>query len=211
MSIKVENYTKIIKNRTVLKNINIEFQYGKIYGLYGRNGSGKTMLMRAISGLIHPTEGRIIIDDKVLHEDIEFPLDLGIIIENTNLLDLYDGYTNLKLIAKIKKIAGDEEIRNALYAVGLDPEDRRKIKAYSLGMKQKLAIAQAILEKPRILLLDEPTNALDEESVNNIRSLLIKMRDEGVMIIVASHNKDDLSILSDTVLHISEGQIIEKR
>lgn len=206
--IKIENMTKIIKGRTILDNVNYTFEEGTIYGLYGRNGSGKTMLLRAIAGLIFPTEGKITFDGKVLHKDISFPPSVGVIIENTNLLPQYDAFTNLKILAKIKNIATDEDIKNAIELVGLDPESKAKVKTYSLGMKQRLAIAQAIFECPKLLLLDEPTNALDEKSIDSIRKMLINMKKTGKIIIIASHNKDDLRILADTTLSVENGRLV---
>lgn len=205
--IKVESLTKTIKGRTILDNINFTFENGTIYGLYGRNGSGKTMLLRAIAGLIYPTSGKIIFDDKVLHKDISFPPSVGVIIENTSLLPQYDAFTNLKILAKIKNTATDEDIKHAIELVGLDPESKAKVKTYSLGMKQKLAIAQAIFESPELLLLDEPTNALDEKSIENIRELLKDIKKTGTTIIIASHNKDDLRILSEQTLNLEEGRM----
>lgn len=205
--IKVENYTKVIKGKTILDNVNYTFENGMIYGLYERNGSGKTMLLRAIAGLIFPTQGRVMFDDKELHKDISFPPSVGIIIENTNMFPQYDAFTNLKILAKIKGIATDDDIREAIRTVGLDPESKDKVKTYSLGMKQKLAIAQAIFESPDLLLLDEPTNALDEKSIEDIRKVLIDKKNEGKTIIIASHNKEDLQILSDVTLHVESGAI----
>lgn len=205
--IKIINMSKSIKKQTVLDNINYTFERGKIYGLYGRNGSGKTMLLRAIAGLITPTSGKILIDEKELHKDLDFPPNTGVIIEHTSLLPQFDAYTNLKNLSKIRKIASDDDIYRTLTAVGLENE-KKKVREYSLGMRQKLAIAQAIFEKPELLLLDEPMNALDEESVNNIRNLLMKEK-ERTIIIIASHNKDDITFLSDVALHMESGKIVE--
>ncbi len=210
MKIDVKNYTKLIKKKTILDNVNISFESGKIYGLHGKNGSGKTMLLRAICGLILPTSGEVSIDGKIIGKDIEFPESVGIIIENMTMLTDYTAFDNLKILAKIKKIATDEDIRNALENVGLNPDDKKKVKAFSLGMKQKLNIAQAIMEKPKLLLLDEPTNALDEESVKDVRKLLLEMKEQGVLIIIASHNKEDLEVLCDDLVEIYEGRIKTK-
>ncbi len=210
MKIDVKNYTKLIKKKTILDNVNISFESGKIYGLHGKNGSGKTMLLRAICGLILPTSGEVSIDGKVIGKDIEFPDSVGIIIENMTMLTDYTAFDNLKILAKIKKIATDEDIRSALENVGLNPDDKKKVKAFSLGMKQKLNIAQAIMEKPKLLLLDEPTNALDEESVKDVRKLLLEMKEQGVLIIIASHNKEDLEVLCDDLVEIYEGRIKTK-
>lgn len=208
MKIDIKDYTKTIKKKTILENINLSFESGKIYGLHGRNGSGKTMLLRAICGLILPTQGSVSIDGKIIGKDIEFPDSVGIIIESMSMLPEYSGYDNLKILAKIKKIATDDDIRTAMNAVGLDPDNKKRAGTYSLGMKQKLNIAQAIMEKPELYLLDEPTNALDEGTVNDIRDLLLSLKKDGALIIIASHNKEDLSVLCDEVIKINEGQIV---
>lgn len=208
MKIDIKDYTKVIKKKTILDNINISFESGKIYGLHGRNGSGKTMLLRAICGLILPTEGSVSIDGKIIGKDIEFPESVGVIIESMSMLPEYSGFDNLKMLAKIKKIAADDDIRNAMHSVGLDPDNKKRVGTYSLGMKQKLNIAQAIMENPCLYLLDEPTNALDEGTVNDIRKLLLTLKENGALIIIASHNKEDLSVLCDEVIHINEGKII---
>ncbi|MFE4525829.1 ATP-binding cassette domain-containing protein [Cytobacillus firmus] len=207
-NIKIQNLTKVIKKHHVLRDINYEFEKGKIYGVYGRNGSGKTMLLRAISGLIVPTSGIVNIDDKELHNDISFPPSIGVIIENTSLLPQYDAYTNLKIISKIKKVATDEDINLAINRVGLDSSNNLKVKKFSLGMKQRLSIAQAIFEKPNIILLDEPTNALDENGIALVRKMLLEEKERGALIIIASHNKEDLEILADYRIEMANGTII---
>ncbi|HAE62307.1 MAG TPA: multidrug ABC transporter ATP-binding protein [Eubacteriaceae bacterium] len=203
----LENYSKKINKKEVLKNINYTFDSGKIYGLFGRNGSGKTMLLRAIAGLIYPTSGVVKIDGKILHKDMSFPPKLGIIIENTHLLPQYDSFTNLKILSKINNIATDDDIKQSIKQVGLDPDSRLKVKKFSLGMKQRLSIAQAIFEKPDLLLLDEPTNAIDEKGVEEIRTLLLNQKKLGATIIIASHNKEDLSVLADITLKMDEGKL----
>lgn len=203
--IQVKNLSKEIKGKYILNNINLSFERGKIYGLYGRNGSGKTMLLRALAGLLIPTEGEIDMDGKILHKDMDFPENVGIIIENTSLLPQFDGFTNLKQLGKIRNVATDEDIDNALDTVGLKGETKR-VKAYSLGMRQRLSIAQAIFEKPELLLLDEPTNALDENYINKVREILLKEKDRGAIVIIASHNKDDLRILADEIISMSDGK-----
>ena len=207
----VENYTKILSDKEVLKNINYIFESGMIYDLYGRNGSGKTMLLRALAGMIYATSGQIRYDDKVLHKDIDFPEDTGIIIETMSLLPQYDAFTNLKMLSMIRHIASEEDIKQTLEDVGLNPSDKKKVKTYSLGMKQKLVIAQALFEKPKVLLLDEPTNALDEISIYRIRDLFKKLRDTGCIIIIASHNKEDIDCLCDKVLIMKSGELSEKQ
>ncbi len=207
MEVEVKNYSKKLKGRNVLDNISYKFEGGNIYGLYGRNGSGKTMLMRAVAGLIFPTSGEVIIDGKVLHKEISFPKDMGVIIENMELMPQYDAYDNLKILGKIRKTATDDDINSTLEKVGLHDVKGKKVRTYSLGMKQKLAIAQAIFEHPKLLLLDEPTNALDEESINDIRKLLLELKEKGVLIIVASHNKEDIELLSDVKINMADGKI----
>ena len=210
MKVEVKDYLKIIKGRTILDHVNYSFDSGKIYGLFGRNGSGKTMLMRAIAGLIYPTEGKVLIDGKELHKDISFPSDTGIIIENMELMPQYDAYTNLKLLSKIQKKATDEDIKEALDKVGLANTGKSKVRTFSLGMKQTLSIAQAIFETPKLLMLDEPTNALDEKSVEDVRNLLLELKNQGTTIIIASHNKEDINNLSDVVLEVDNGKIKER-
>ena len=211
MEVEVKNYSKKLKGRNVLDNVSYKFEGGNIYGLYGRNGSGKTMLMRAVAGLIFPTSGEVIIDGKVLHKEISFPKDMGVIIENMELMPQYDAYDNLKILGKIRKTATDDDINSTLEKVGLHDVKGKKVRTYSLGMKQKLAIAQAIFEHPKLLLLDEPTNALDEESINDIRKLLLELKEKGVLIIVASHNKEDIELLSDVKINMAEVMSEQRR
>lgn len=204
--IMIKNATKIIKNKTILDSVNLTFEEGSIYGLVGRNGSGKTMLLRLISGLIFADEGVVMIDGKQLHKDISFPQSCGVMIENTELLPSMTAYDNLKALSKINNIADDEMIINAINNVGLDPKCKKKVRSYSLGMKQRLSIAQAMFEDPDILLLDEPTNALDDEGVEIVRDLLTKEKEKGKTIIIASHNKEDISVLADVVISVAEGK-----
>ena len=208
MKIEIKDYTKVIKGKTILDNINYTFEGGRIYGLQGRNGSGKTMLLRAVSGLMFATSGHVIVDGRELHKDIEFPENLGLIIESTELLPQFDAFTNLKLIAGIKKVATDDDIRKAIDDVGLDEAGDKKVKEYSLGMRQKLAIAQAVFEKPEILLLDEPTNGLDEASVEKIRKLLKELSESCTLIIVASNSNEDMVFLSDELIKMDNGRIV---
>ena len=202
----LKNVSKEIKGKQVLNDISYTFKSGTIYGLKGRNGCGKTMLLRAISGLI-VTKGEIVIVGKKVGEDIEFPESIGIIIENMSLLPEHTAFENLKILSKIKKVANDDDIKKTLLAVGLEADSKKKVKTFSLGMKQKLNIAQAIFENPDILLLDEPTNALDTETIKNIRNILLKMKEQGKTIIIASHNDEDLNILADEIILIVDGSI----
>lgn len=207
MKVVFKNYNKLIKKKEILTDINLTFESGKIYGLHGHNGSGKTMFLRAICGLILPTSGSVTVDGKTVGKDIEFPDSVGVIIENMSLIPEYTGFKNLQLLAGIKKKIGDSEIRDTLISVGLDPDDKRKVKEYSLGMKQKLNFAQAIMEKPELLLLDEPTNAMDVQTVEKVRSILVEMKEKGTLIIIASHNKEDLDALCDEFIDICDGKI----
>lgn len=207
MKVVFKNYNKLIKKKEILTDINLTFESGKIYGLHGHNGSGKTMLLRAICGLILPTSGSVTVDGKTVGKDIEFPDSVGVIIENMSLIPEYTGFKNLQLLAGIKKKIGDSEIRDTLISVGLDSDDKRKVKEYSLGMKQKLNFAQAIMEKPELLLLDEPTNAMDVQTVEKVRSILVEMKEKGTLIIIASHNKEDLDALCDEFIDICDGKI----
>ena len=206
--IKIENLSKKIKGTAVLDNINMEFFKGNVYGIRGINGSGKTMLFRAICGLINPTEGQITIDKKILHRDVSFPESIGVLIENPGFLPSYTGRYNLKLLADIKNIINYEKIDETLNLVGLDCNDKRKYKQYSLGMKQKLGIAQALMEDPDLILLDEPTNALDEKSVENILSIIEKEKAKGKLILIASHDKLILEQICDEIINIENGRII---
>ena len=189
--------------------VNYIFEGGRVYGLHGRNGSGKTMLLRAICGLILPTEGYVVVDGKVIGKDIEFPKSVGIIIEHMSMVDDMTGFDNLKALAKINNMILDDEIRQCLFSVGLDPDDRRKVKKYSLGMKQKLNIAQAVMEHPKLLLLDEPTNGLDRESVEKFSEVIKKLRDEGSLIIIASHINEELNGVCDDIIEIENGRILK--
>ena len=206
----IENLSKTIKNNKILDNVNLTFESGHVYGLVGRNGSGKTMLLRAICGLIFPDSGKVIIDGKQLHKDISFPESCGIIIENTDLLPNFSAFDNLKMLSEIKNTANDNMIKSAIKSVGLDPDSKKKVKTFSLGMKQRLSIAQALFEDPDILLLDEPTNYLDEDGVNDVRRILLEQKKKNKLIIIASHNKEDISLLSDTVISVSNGRFQRK-
>lgn len=208
--IQLQNVTKRIKENTVLDNVSYTFKSGFVYGLYGQNGSGKTMLLRAISGLINLDSGSIFIDEEKLHDKIEFPPETGIVIENMELLPECSAKRNLQMLAKIKNIADEKDIIFSLERVGLDPDSDKKVKKFSLGMKQRLNIAQAIFENQKIILLDEPTNALDEEAVQLIYKIIREEKSRGATIIVATHHKEDLKEVCDVILKIAEGKIVEE-
>ena len=207
MSIKIENYTKIIKNNTVLDNINCHFEDNKIYGIRGKNGSGKTMLLRAIAGLIYPTKWHIFIDNEELGKTISFPRSIGILIENPCFINNYSAFQNLNLLAGLQKITNIEEVIRLIRAIGLDPESKKTYKKFSLGMKQRLGIAAALLGNPKIILLDEPTNALDDMGTQLVRDILIEFKNMGSTIIIASHDMEELQYLSDEILIMSEGKL----
>lgn len=207
MEIRLENVTKQIQGSVILDQLNYTFEGGCIYGVRGKNGCGKTMLMRAMAGLMKPTSGEISINGRVLYKDMEVPESIGILIENPAFLPEYTGYKNLKLLSDIRKRISDMEIIQVLREVGLDPEDKRRVRKYSLGMKQRLGIAAAIMEQPDILLLDEPINAIDEKGVEEIRQLLLRLRSEDRVILVACHDREELDILADRILLMSEGRI----
>lgn len=209
MQIKVENVTKKIGQATVLDQISMELESGMIYGLKGKNGSGKTMLMRMICGLILPTQGRIMIDGKTLGKDFSFPPNAGALIEAPGFLGRYSGFDNLKMLTNIQQKADDDAIAEALRKVGLDTEEKKKYKKYSLGMKQKLGIAAAIVEDPELIVLDEPTNALDEGSVERLRKILLEFKEKGALILLSSHDTEELKYLSDVIFHMENGHLKE--
>lgn len=205
--VRLEDYCKSFKSAEVLKNINLILESGKVIGLKGKNGSGKTMLMRAISGLILPTSGKVYINDKELGRHISFPPSIGILIENPSFISNYTGFKNLKILASIQNRISDDEIRDAIRKVGLDPDDKRTFKKYSLGMKQRLGIAAAIMERPDIVILDEPINALDEAGAGLIKGLLDELKANGSLIIIACHDTEELNYLSDEIYEIYDGEI----
>lgn len=210
MELTAENVSKDIKGKTILSHVNLKLSSGTIYGFVGKNGSGKTMLFRALSGLMKVSEGEIRLDGKILHKDIRVLPSLGIIIENAGLYPELSGFDNLRLLAKINGKISDTEIRACIEKVGLDPEDKRSFKKYSLGMKQRIILAQAIMEKPDILMLDEPTNALDEDGVEDIRRIILEEKRRGALILISSHNKEDINCLADVVYRVKDGCVEER-
>ena len=207
--IKVHNVTKRIKCNLVLEAVTLEMHEGKVYGLQGINGSGKTMLMRIIIGLIRPSEGIVLIDGKKLGKEIDFPKSIGFLLENPAFLGRYSGVENLKMLASINNRISLEKIKESLSIVGLDPEDKKKYKKYSLGMKQRLGIAAAIMENPDIIILDEPTNALDENGINLVKKILLQQKKRGALIIISCHDLGVLQELSDEIFKLEEGKIVE--
>ena len=208
MELVLDNVSKTLRRTQVIDGVTLRLTGGRVYGLRGYNGSGKTMLMRLMAGLLRPTAGTVAIDGKTLGRDIDFPSSLGLFLESPAFLPHYTGQENLRLIARLRGAAGEEQIRAALRRVGLDPDDRRKYRKYSLGMKQRLGIACAIFESPDILLLDEPTNALDTAGAALVRDIIRDERARGALVVVASHDREQLDALADVIYTIEHGQIV---
>ena len=209
--IQVKNLDLTINKTQILKNVCVSFEKGRIHGLIGRNGSGKTMLMKCICGFIRATDGEIYVDDKQVGKDCDFPGNIGIIIETPGFIPYYSGYKNLKLIADLNKKITPEQIKQAMAQVGLDPELKLHVVKYSLGMRQRLGLAQAIMENPDILILDEPMNGLDKEGVEDMRKYLLDFRKQGKTIIIASHSTEDIEVLCDTVSEMDKGILTKIR
>lgn len=207
MEITVQNAGKIINKKVILENVNLRWHGGMVYGLQGPNGSGKTMLLRLIAGLIRPTSGCVMVDGKRLGEDMDFPDSMGLLLENPVFLPGYTGYKNLELLASIRGKADGEQIRKTVLDVGLAPEDKRKYRKYSLGMKQRLGIAAAIMETPDLILLDEPTNALDADGMEEICRLIRRERDRGALVVVACHDGGILKKVSDEIYTVVNGAV----
>ena len=205
MIIEVKNVSLRIGKTDILKSLNISFEKGKIHGLIGRNGSGNTMLLKCICGFVKPTDGEITVDGKRIGKDCDFPDSVGIIIETPGFIPYYSGYKNLKLLADLNKKITGNEIKKSMEQVGLDPDLKRHVRKYSLGMRQRLGLAQAIMENPEILILDEPMNGLDKDGVEDIREYLKSYRDQGKTILIASHSAEDIEILCDTVCEMNKG------
>lgn len=205
--IEVNNLFLTIKKVPILVDINTSFERGKIHGLIGRNGSGKTMLMKCICGFVKPTNGTITVDGKRIGKDCDFPENTGIIIETPGFIPYYSGYKNLKLLADLRKKITADDIRNTMITVGLDPELKRHVRKYSLGMRQRLGLAQAIMENPDLLILDEPMNGLDKDGVKDMRQYLLDLKEKGKTILIASHSAEDIDVLCDTVCEMDRGAL----
>lgn len=203
--IAVKNVSKRFKEGTALDHVTVSFEKGKIHGIIGRNGSGKTMLFKCICGLVSPSEGEITVCGKIVGKDVDIPDDIGIIIETPSFLPNYSGYENLRLLASIRGKIKKDNVRAAITKVGLNPDVKKHVRKYSLGMRQRLGIAQAIMEDPQILILDEPMNGLDNAGVKEMREILKELRKEGKTILLASHNREDIAELCDTVCEMDMG------
>lgn len=207
VAIQLKDVCKTFGKAEVLKQVTAKFEAGKIYGIIGRNGSGKTVLFKCICGFVPVTSGTIRVRSQVVGKDVDIPKDMGIIIESPGFLPGYSGFHNLRFLARIRNKIDDEKIRETLRFVGLDPGDKKHVGKYSMGMRQRLGLAQAIMEDPEILILDEPMNGLDRQGVKEIRQCLLKLRDQGKTILLASHNAEDIRVLCDRVYEMDAGEL----
>lgn len=208
-AIILDHVSKKFKDQVVLKETSLTLEKGKIHGIIGVNGSGKTVLMKIICGFLKPDTGTVTVNGVMVGKERDFAPDIGVIIETPGFISYESGFRNLKNLAMIRKHINDDEIRKSMEMVGLDPDDKKRTGKYSLGMRQRLAIAQAIMEHPSLLVLDEPMNALDREGVKQIRDLLLRLKSEGVTIVIASHLKEDIEILCDTVCEMENGNLLK--
>ena len=210
-AITVKNLTKKFKEATVLDDISVEFESGKVHGLIGRNGSGKTMLMKCICGIVPYKMGEIRVNNQIIGKDVDIPANVGVIIETPGFLPNYSGFNNLKFLAKIKNKINANEIKAAIKSVGLNPDDKKHVGKYSLGMRQRLGLAQAIMENPDLLILDEPMNGLDKEGVKDMRQYLLDLKEQGKTILIASHSAEDIDVLCDKVCEMDKGKLEKVR
>ena len=209
--ITVKDVNLKIKKDMILRDINVEFNDGRIHVIIGRNGSGKTMLMKCICGLIRPTEGEITVAGKRIGIDCDFPESVGVIIETPEFIPYYSGFKNLKLLADIRHKISNDDICRSIELVGLDPNLKKSVKKYSLGMRQRLGLAQAIMEDPELLILDEPMNGLDKDGVQDMRKYLLVLKKQGKTILIASHSVEDIDVLCDTVCEMDKGSLTKLR
>ncbi len=207
----LENVSKSFKDKTVLQRTDLTIESGRITGFIGRNGSGKTVLFKLICGLMLPTTGTVTVDGVRIGKDRDFAPDTGVLIETPSFISYESGLRNLRDLAAIQKKITVDQVRDAIRLVGLDPDDKKRVGKYSLGMRQRLGIAQAIMENPSLIILDEPMNGLDKEGVEDMRILFAKLRDEGKTILLASHAVEDIDILCDSVYELDSGVIHKER
>lgn len=205
--IRLENVSKKFSSEEVIKNISMEFQKGRIYGIVGKNGSGKTVLFKLIAGYLKPSSGDIFVMGKKIGVDVDFPQSMGLVIETPGFLPQYTAYQNLQYLAGIRKVIAKEEIASAIRMVGLEPDSRKKVGKYSLGMRQRLGIAQAIMEKPELILLDEPMNGLDKKGIADVKQLLRELAAEGKTILMSSHYAEDMQVC-DEVFEMEDGRLL---
>lgn len=208
--VRIENVTKYFKKEKVLDNINLKLETGKIYGIVGKNGAGKTVLFKIIAGFLKPSSGKVVVEEKQIGFDVDFPESLGLIIETPGFLSQYNAYRNLQYLADIKNKISKEDVKNAIRRVGLDPESNKKVGKFSLGMRQRLGIAQAIMENPKLIILDEPMNGLDKSGIEDVKNLLLEMKNQGKTILMASHYAEDMEIC-DKVFEMDGGILKSKQ
>jgi ABC-2 type transport system ATP-binding protein len=206
--IDIKDISLEIKENKILDHVNLQCEQRQICGIIGRNGSGKTMLMKCVCGFVRPSAGEIVVGNQRIGMDTDFIPNAGIIIETPGFIPYYSGIKNLRLLASIRNIVGEQEIREAMQLVGLNPDMKRAVKKYSLGMRQRLGLAQAIMENPEILILDEPFNGLDKEAVFEMRNYLLKLKEKGKIILVTSHFEEDIQVLCDKVYEMEHGKIV---
>ena len=207
MYVELNNVTKELGKNIILDNINCSFEMGKIYGIRGKNGSGKTMLLKAIAGLARIDEGEIIVGGKKLERGHEFPEDVSALIENPGLIGNYSGMRNLKILAQVRNKISEADIVMYMNKFNLDPSEKKKVKKYSLGMRQKLGIIAALMEGSHLILLDEPTNALDSASITVLNELLFELKNRGCVIIITSHDFDELKLVADEIYEMESGKM----
>lgn len=204
--VKVENVTKYFKQEKVLDDVNMNLETGHIYGIVGKNGAGKTVLFKIIAGFIKPSSGKVTVAGKIIGVDRDFPDSLGLIIETPGFLSQYNAYQNLLYLANINNKISKEDIKESIRMVGLDPDSNKKVGKFSLGMRQRLGIAQAIMENPNLIILDEPMNGLDKKGIEDVKELLLKLKDDGKTILMASHYAEDMEIC-DEVFQMEDGKL----
>lgn len=206
--IEIRDVSLKLKKKEILCDINAGFAAGEIHGLVGRNGCGKTMLMKCICGFVRPDSGTIRVNGKTIGRDVDFPEKLGVIIETPIFIPYLSGYRNLKILSEYQHCISKQEIYEVLKTVGLEKTGKLPVRKYSLGMRQRLGIAQAIMENPDVLVLDEPFNGLDRQGVLEMRNILLEMRKKGKNILIASHSEEDIGVLCNNVLHMENGKLI---
>lgn len=205
--IKFENVSKSYMGNTLFEDVNLTINKGDIVGIIGPNGSGKSVLFKMMCGFVFPDDGIVKVKQQQLQKSNRFPKDFGILIDRPGYIANKTGFDNLKKLASIQNKIDDQKIEETMIKVGLQPHNQQKVKNYSLGMKQKLAIAQAIMENQDVLILDEAFNALDQDSVQSLRSMLLEFKDEGKTILITSHNQEDIDVLCDQVYRINQSKL----
>ena len=206
--IEVSNVSKKYKDRMLVDDVSFTVEKGEILGIVGLNGSGKTVLLKCICGLMDYSGGTITVNGKVIGKDCEYPANMGVIIETPGFLPYHSGYKNLEYLASLRKKISKQEIKDVLVKVGLAGEEKKLVAKYSLGMRQRLGIAQAIMENPELLILDEPMNGLDKDGIAEVRKLLLEMKAEGKTMMITSHNEEDIKVLCDKVVEMDKGKLL---